>query len=193
MSVPQRRRQAMLLRKRIPICWTTATCAVDGRAAKARVRRQYRRAQMQIFPCDVTSKDAKSSAVIEARVHQQGDSLAAARAMAHRFGSHTEGKKWHACRMRLQAWLLHCGTAHGLVDTVGRCRELGELGGRATRAGYKLAAAVRATTAEHLARTQFAECAFERADAGFRGLRRQVAVAAFAVGSQLKHVDFSPG
>ena len=178
----------MLLQKRTPICWTKDTGAADAKAARARVRRQYRRAQMQVFPCDATSKDAKSSAVNEPRVHQQGGSLVTARSMAHRFGSHTEGKKWHACRMRLQAWLLHCGTAHGLEDTVDRCRELGELGSRAARAGYELAAAVRATTAEHLARAQFAECAFERADAGFRRLRRQVAVAAFAVRTQLEHV-----
>ena len=49
-------------------------------------------AQMQALPCVGSGTDARSSAVNEARAHQQADSLAAAGAMAHRFGPPHSGQ-----------------------------------------------------------------------------------------------------
>ena len=51
------------------------------------------RAQMQALPCEASGTDAKSSAGNGACVHQQGDSLAAATAMAHRFGPPHKGQE----------------------------------------------------------------------------------------------------
>ena len=51
------------------------------------------RAQMQALPFEAGGTDAKSSAVNRACVHQQGASLAAATAMAHRFGPPHRGQE----------------------------------------------------------------------------------------------------
>ena len=51
------------------------------------------RAQMQALPCEARGADARSSVVNEACVHQQGDSLAIAAAMAHRFGPPHRGQE----------------------------------------------------------------------------------------------------
>ena len=51
------------------------------------------RAQMQALPCEASGTDARSSVVNEACVHQQGDSLAIAAAMAHRFGPPHRGQE----------------------------------------------------------------------------------------------------
>ena len=59
--------------------------------------------------------------------------------------------------------------------------------GRADRPPRKLAAAIRAGAAEHAVRAIGAERAFERADHGFARCRRQILVAAFAIGTQFEH------
>ena len=51
------------------------------------------RAQMQALPCEASGTDARSSVVNEACVHQQGDSLAIAPALAHRFGPPHKGQE----------------------------------------------------------------------------------------------------
>ena len=59
--------------------------------------------------------------------------------------------------------------------------------GGADRAPHQFAAAIGAMPAEHRLGTIPAECAFVGADARFRAVRWQVAVTAFAVGSQFEH------
>ena len=83
--------------------------------------------------------------------------------------------------------LLHPGAAGRLEDALGGGRKLGELAGRATRTHDELASAIRTLAMKHTARARFAEGAFERADASLGRLRRQIAVAALAVGAQLEH------
>ena len=51
------------------------------------------RAQTQVLPCEASGTHAKSSAVNEACVHQQGDSLPIAAAIAHRFGPPHRGQE----------------------------------------------------------------------------------------------------
>src|ERR1043165_4419877 len=62
-----------------------------------------------------------------------------------------------------------------------------ELFRRTSRPGHQLAAAIRAAAGERALHAVAAEGALERADEGLAGRRRQVAVTAFAVGSQLEH------
>lgn len=81
----------------------------------------------------------------------------------------------------MRPWLLRGGAARGLEDTLGGCRELCQLDSRTTRTSDKFTATVWTKAAKHIARTPFTESTFEGADARLLGLRRQVAVAAFAV------------
>src|SRR5262245_26193003 len=69
-----------------------------------------------------------------------------------------------------------------------RCRVARQLFGRPHRPPHQLAATVGAApTRQPLARTLAAERAFEGTDQGIGGVGRQILVAAFAIGSELKH------
>ena len=59
--------------------------------------------------------------------------------------------------------------------------------GWADRPPHQFAAAIRAKTAEHALGAAAAERAFIRTDPGLDGIGRQVAIAAFAIGSQFEH------
>ncbi len=71
----------------------------------------------------------------------------------------------------------------GFVDALGRGRVLGQFICRAARAGNKFTAAVRAYAFQNGLDTGRTEGAFVGTDAGFRGLWREIFVAAFAVGA----------
>jgi hypothetical protein len=73
--------------------------------------------------------------------------------------------------------------------TFGRGRIPGKLFHRSPRARDELASAIGAFACELGLRACLAERAFERADSRVRAVRRQIDVAAFAVGSELKHVS----
>ncbi len=60
--------------------------------------------------------------------------------------------------------------------------------GRTNRPRDEVAAAVGTAAREHVLRTPSAERALERADARLGGIRRQIAVAAFAVRTKFEHV-----
>jgi hypothetical protein len=68
-----------------------------------------------------------------------------------------------------------------------RWRIVGELRWRANRARDEVAAAVRATSAEPVVHAIATERALERADHRVGRRRRQIFVAAFAIGAQLEH------
>src|SRR5262245_13983213 len=78
-------------------------------------------------------------------------------------------------------------TALRLVDALRRRRVRRERCGRPARPGNELAPAIRTDPAEAGRRARRAERALERADAGLRRVRRQVAVTAFAAGAKLEH------
>ena len=77
--------------------------------------------------------------------------------------------------------------AAGFQHAFGGRRIPGELALWADRAPDQLAAAVGAHTQQHAGCAGAAEGALERADHGLSGVRRQVAVAALAIRSKLKH------
>src|SRR5437764_10534218 len=74
-----------------------------------------------------------------------------------------------------------------LQSALGRSRMFGELVGGADRAAHQLAAAVWTAALEDRVGAAPAERALVGADHGLGRLRRQIAVAAFAVGTQLQH------
>ena len=78
-----------------------------------------------------------------------------------------------------------------LEDTFRRRRIPLEQVRRADRPDDEVAAAIGADAFQHLICACRAESAFEGADAGVRAGRRQVAVAAFAIGSQFQHARLS--
>jgi hypothetical protein len=55
------------------------------------------------------------------------------------------------------------------------------------RAYHELATTIRAAARENAVRTGRAECALERADFRGPGIWRQIGIAAFTIGAQLKH------
>ena len=96
--------------------------------------------------------------------------------------------------------LLRCGNLAELERNVGilstpggfkdaRCGRgvLGQLRQGTPRTGNQLTAAIRTYAVQYRLRTGFAERAFKRANPGESGVGRQIPVAAFAVGSKLKH------
>lgn len=62
----------------------------------------------------------------------------------------------------------------------------------AARPGEQLTAAIGASAFEGASGAGRAEGAFKRTDSGVRRLRRQIFVAAFAIGSHFKHGRFRP-
>jgi hypothetical protein len=76
-----------------------------------------------------------------------------------------------------------------LEDTSCRWRIVGELCRRPNGAGYEIAAAVRASPVKLVLGAVGAERALERADHGVGRLRRQVLVAAFAIGAEFEHLS----
>src|ERR1043165_8996492 len=75
----------------------------------------------------------------------------------------------------------------GLHLALGRSRKLRELLGRPHRTAHQLAAAIRAAALQPAFGAGAAEGALEGADHRLARLRRKVAVAAFAVGTQREH------
>jgi hypothetical protein len=73
--------------------------------------------------------------------------------------------------------------AGGLVDAFSRGRVLGQFICRATRTGNKITAAVGAFSFKHRLDTGRTKGAFVRAYACLGGVRREVLIAAFAVGA----------
>src|SRR5262245_52186535 len=80
--------------------------------------------------------------------------------------------------------LRRLGAALRLELALGRGREFGQLVGRPDRSAHQLAAAVRALAAEHRVGACAAERAFERADPRLGRSRRQIAIAALAIGAK---------
>jgi hypothetical protein len=74
-----------------------------------------------------------------------------------------------------------------LENTLSRGRMLNQLLRGTPRTDHELATTIRATTRENAVRTGRAEGAFERADFRGPGIWRQIGIAAFAIGAQLKH------
>ena len=126
------------------------------------------RRQMQDLPWAPGETDARSSALNKACVHQQGDLLSAADAIAHSFGSPHNGQEEalgmaDTC-LRL---LLHGTTAGWLEDALRGGRKSCELGSWAARPSEELTAAVGTLPAKDSTRARLAKRAFERADASF--------------------------
>ena len=69
----------------------------------------------------------------------------------------------------------------------GRRRIACQLVRRTSRPCKKLSTTIGTSSSQESVRTRCAECALERADAGFDGIRRQVLVAALTAWPQLKH------
>jgi hypothetical protein len=101
-------------------------------------------------------------------------------------------RRLKACRYQLRHQLCREGcTAGGLVDTLCGRRIVSQHGGGTTRATEQFTAAIGALSSQDAFCTGSTEGAFERANACGRGLRRQICVAAFTIGSELKHENSS--
>ena len=69
-------------------------------------------------------------------------------------------------------------------------REARQFLGRADWSPHEFAAAVRAASSQDAIRACRAECTLEAADPRIETVRRQIAVAAFTIGSKLEHWEF---
>src|ERR1700692_1653415 len=81
----------------------------------------------------------------------------------------------------------HVCAACGLVDALRGWRVVGQRGGGTTRTNHQFTSAIGAHSSQDALRAAGTEGAFEGADPCRCGLRRQIGVAAFTVGSELKH------
>ncbi len=158
------------------------TCARPGAPAA-------HRAQTQNLPRALAGTLARSSALSDTRVHQQGfaDSDAGARAQLFALpqSGHTAAEAAKADMLLLLCQ--RCGAARGLDYELHGGRKPGQFACRPAWSSNGFATAVRALPAEHLLGASVAERALERTNASLSRLGLEVTVGTLAVWTELKH------
>jgi len=94
---------------------------------------------------------------------------------------------WQDSAAREIATSLRRCAAQRLEDPLSRGWMLNQLLHRTSRAHHEFAATIGAAAPQNALSTGRAECAFKRADFRSSGVWRQIGVAAFTIGTQLKH------
>jgi hypothetical protein len=133
----------------------------SSRAAGGRSERPSRPARHPVATSRAIAGSSKTVARLNAPTSATGDALRC----SARGGHVPSTRRWAAMRP---------------VSAAGGGRAVGELVDGSTRAWHEPSPAVRACPVEPVVRTRRAEGALERADAGVRGLRREIPIAALA-------------